>query len=199
MAIVASTLNDGETPLDDVSGLLLSNVGNRDQLNLAEAKNILKAVVKYLSSPNSGDLDPLSYTDMLAVHRDMFGEVWRWAGKLRTSDLNIGHPARKVELQLYDLSLRLDHWESMPLFEKIARLHHESVWIHPFQNGNGRWARMLANIWLIRLGYQPTLWPEAEIGSTSAIRSEYLSAMKFADSKNIHPLIELHQRYTPVD
>lgn len=52
------------------------------------------------------------------------------------------------------------------------------VAIHPFLNGNGRWARMLANIWLKRNGHPITEWPEATISFKSVIRDEYLAAIR---------------------
>jgi Fic family protein len=62
-------------------------------------------------------------------------------------------------------------------------------------NGNGRWSRLLANIWL-KLNKQPlTLWPEDAIGATSVIRDEYLAAVRAADGGNYASLIELHRQY----
>ena len=77
---------------------------------------------------------------------------------------------------------------------RLARLHHASVRIHPFQNGNGRWARLLANIWLRRHGEAPIEWPEATIGSVSAIRNEYLMAVREADRGEYGRLIAMHVR-----
>ena len=75
-------------------------------------------------------------------------------------------------------------------------LHHRSVSIHPFPNGNGRWSRMLANIWL-RLNRQPyTLWPEGTVGEASVLRAAYLAALRAADAGDYDPLHELHRRFT---
>jgi Fic family protein len=51
-------------------------------------------------------------------------------------------------MQLQTLLEDLVFWEARgdALLEQSVRLHHRAVWIHPFLNGNGRWARMLANI-----------------------------------------------------
>ena len=85
----------------------------------------------------------------------------------------------------------------MPLLEQAARLHHSAVVIHPFENGNGRWSRMLANIWLKQNGSNLTFWPEATVGETSVIRDEYLQALKAADRMDFGPLFALHAKYTP--
>jgi Fic family protein len=44
--------------------------------------------------------------------------------------------------------LDIQAWEIKTdlLLEQAMRIHHRTVNIHPFENGNGRWSRMLANI-----------------------------------------------------
>ena len=70
------------------------------------------------------------------------------------------------------------------------RLHYRAVGIHPFPNGNGRWARMLANIWLRRHGHPITEWPEETIGSVSVIRKEeHLTAIRAYDEGDEGPLL----------
>lgn len=100
-------------------------------------------------------------------------------------------------MELHELQADLDAWEasSMPQLEQAVRLHHRAVRIHPFANGNGRWARMLANIWLMRYGAEPVEWPEATIGDASVVRNEYLSAVKHADSGDYSRLLALHERF----
>lgn len=78
---------------------------------------------------------------------------------------------------------------------QAVRLHHRTVQIHPFSNGNGRWARMLSNIWLKCHGYHITAWPEDVIGSKSVIRDQYLEAIRAADQGDEIPLTALHLRY----
>ncbi len=94
----------------------------------------------------------------------------------------------------------MDFWQShrsMNLIEQAARVHHRAVFVHPFLNGNGRWARLLANIWLRRQNHAMTLWPDVAVGESSPIRHEYLRAIKAADAGEIAMLIDLHRRYTP--
>jgi Fic family protein len=72
------------------------------------------------------------------------------------------------------------------------------VHIHPFENGNGRWARFIANLWLHRHGKGPIAWPEETYSlGESTIRSEYLDAIKLADAGDLSSLLSLHRRYGP--
>jgi Fic-DOC domain mobile mystery protein B len=187
---------EGETPIDP-SGLIDPSIGTRGQLNIAEGKAIAEVVYRYLLGTPSAEDAPFDYAWSLSLHREMFGGVWRWAGKPRRHNLNLGVAWEQVEQQLYDLFLRLPYWRSMPLLEQAARLHHAAVAIHPFENGNGRWSRMLANIWMKQHGSIPTVWPEATVGAVSVVRDEYLSALRAADRMEFGPLIALHVRFTP--
>jgi Fic family protein len=83
----------------------------------------------------------------------------------------------------------------MNLIEQAARLHHRAVFIHPFLNGNGRWARMLANIYLKQRKEPLTLWPNETIGESSIIRQQYLDAIRAADCGDYRKLIQLHVQY----
>jgi Fic-DOC domain mobile mystery protein B len=189
----------GETPIDDLSGLKVKSVRTRSELNAVEAQNILEAVVKYLAARPSRRLAPFDLTWTQRLHREMFGKVWSWAGRFRTRDLNLGIPWYQVPENLQNLLEDLRAWDQNgdPLMEQAARLHYRAVHIHPFVNGNGRWSRMLANIWLKQHDAEPVAWPEETIGNTSPIRDEYLAAIRRADQGDDGPLLELHARFAP--
>jgi len=82
-----------------------------------------------------------------------------------------------------------------PLETQAVRLHHRAVQIHPFVNGNGRWARLLSNIWLKLHGAPIVAWPDRVSGEVSEIRDEYLAAIRAADAGDHPPLLDLHRRY----
>jgi Fic-DOC domain mobile mystery protein B len=190
----------GETPIDP-SGLrpaLRKTVRSRAELNPIEAENIRRATVKYLAAKPSGRLAPFSLEWVLKLHKEMLGRVWVWAGQIRTVELNLGSPAWRIQTDLYNLLEDLCYWEDsdMPPAEQAAMLHYRAVSIHPFENGNGRWARLLASIWLKQHGAPVTVWPEDGItGGTSSIRKQYIQALKAADSGDMSRLIELHETY----
>jgi Fic-DOC domain mobile mystery protein B len=189
---------DGETPFD-LSGLKDRTITTRTELNEAEARNMARAITKYLSSPPSKKLAPFSFSWMLKLHKEMFGNVWDWAGQARKVNLNLGMDFAQVEVQVLELERDLEFRKKqgqMSLLEQATRLHHRAVVIHPFVNGNGRWARLLTNIFLLQNGMDYVLWPEGPILSgESSIRKEYLAALRDADNGKIDSLQRLHEEY----
>ena len=190
----------GETPIDP-SGLrpaVRRVVHSRAQLDPLEADNIRAAVVKYLAGRPSRRLAPFTLKWALRLHKEMLAKVWLWAGRIRTVELNLGSPAWRIQTDLHDLLEDLRCWEAsdMPLVEQAAMLHYRAVHIHPFENGNGRWARLLANIWLRQHGQAVTVWPEEGItGGTSPIRGQYIEALQAADQGDMSRLVRLHEAY----
>jgi len=189
----------GETPLTDVSELKIKGILYRSQLNKVESTNITKALSRYFGGTLTRSEAPFDYAWFLRLHREMFEEVWGWAGRLRTSVTNIGIEPRFIEQKLYELSLNLPYWVNEPLLKQAVMLHHQAVHIHPFENGNGRWSRALANLWLYLHGHEPTDWPGTVLSEESAVRGEYIEGIKAADKGNYGLLLALHERFTPID
>jgi len=186
----------GETPIPDRSGLRDPLIRTRRELSVAEARNIAKAAVKYLAERPTKRRAPFDLSWCLRLHREMFGDIWDWAGQPRAVELNLGGPASQVSVQLDGLMKDLATWGDfdVDLLERAVRLHHRAVKIHPFLNGNGRWSRMLADIWLRRNGQPIVDWPSG-IGEESPIRAEYIAAVKQADLGEMEPLLRMHRRY----
>lgn len=70
---------------------------------------------------------------------------------------------------------------------EAAWLHHRFAQIHPFQDGNGRVARLLASMVFIRAGWFPLV-------ITRDDREDYLDALKDADDGDLKPLIGMVAR-----
>lgn len=66
--------------------------------------------------------------------------------------------------------------------EIAARCHHDFVLIHPFDDGNGRVARLLVNYVLLKTGYPPLIVRTEKKGA-------YLAALQQADAGDLGPLI----------
>jgi Fic-DOC domain mobile mystery protein B len=191
----------GETPITDFSELKVRSITTKGELNVLEAENIRKVLVKYLAKKPTRKSARFDYNWSLQLHREMFGDVWKWGGRTRNYDLTIGVPWDQIETRLYALLKDLAFWKDndMHLLEQAVMLHHRAVEIHPFLNGNGRWSRMLANIWLRMHDHPLTVWPEEVVGAVSLIREEYIKAIKAADQGDYDPLMGLHRRFTTTD
>lgn len=185
--------------IHDRSGLKRRYKGASDfQVNAAELLQCAEVETKYLARKPSLRSAPFTSQWMLKLHREMFGAVWRWAGKPRTHNTNIGVDWFHIGPQMESLALDLAAWDCCEV-EKAARLHLRAVRIHPFADGNGRWARLLANIWLVRHGQPLVRWPEPALRTVdSPIRSEYIQSIKAADDGDEAGFLELHRRLTDV-
>lgn len=185
----------GATPLTDLSGLKIKARGKitRAALYEREAVNVTKAFLKYLTTNKRL---PLTYGLLVQLHKDMFGDVWSWAGKIRTTELNIGLPPHHIITALGEALQNIRFWEEHTTFETVeiaTRLHHKAVEIHPFLNGNGRWARLLTNIYLKNHGLPIVSWDESNLQEPSDLREIYLAALRSADHGDFHSLTLLHK------
>ena len=94
-----STDLEDATPFDS-SGLIPLNITTRTQLFVAEARNISKPTFKYLAAPPSKKKAPFTLEWTYKLHREMFGDVWKWAGSRRKSELNLGSPVYRIDTDL---------------------------------------------------------------------------------------------------
>ena len=188
---------DGETPLESREGLINDTITTRGQLFAAEAENVSFAVIKYLATKPRRRTAPFTFAWLLKLHQEMFGNVWQWAGTIRDRDLTIGVPVGSIAESLAALIADLAYWDQhwSDTLEQAVHLHHQAVKIHPFLNGNGRWSRLLAGVWLRMHDSPLPEWP-VEIGQkTSSIRQEYLDCVRQADCGEYGPLYNLHKKY----
>jgi fido (protein-threonine AMPylation protein) len=79
-----------------------------------------------------------------------------------------------------DAQAWIDHAAYEPV-ELCARFHHRLVFIHPFPNGNGRHARLAADLLGQRLGRRPFSWGARTVQSPALARSDYLRALRQGD------------------
>lgn len=141
---------EGATPLDpdELEGLRQKHITTRGELNELEQANIETGLLWLAGRRQTAIL-----TDefLRELHRRLFGDVWRWAGTYRLREKNIGIDPRLISVQVRQLLGNAQYWAENKVYaplEAAARLHHELVRIHPFPNGNGRHARISADIFL---------------------------------------------------
>ena len=142
---------DDATPLDpdEMDGLKFKHINARGELNHLEQANI-EAGIEWMRRSRRTDI--LSETYICELHKHLFGDVWRWAGTFRRTCKNIGvdplHISVQLRLLLDDMRYWIEH-ETYSSYEAAIRFHHRLVWIHPFPNGNGRHARIMADVMMI--------------------------------------------------
>lgn len=170
-------------------GLLQTWITFRSELNEAEQTNIEAGAVwaKRLRR------DILTDAFIKQLHAKMFGEVWAWAGDCRRTESNIGiDPIRipeELRLTLDDARYQVEN-ETYSPDEIAVRLHHRLVFIHPFANGNGRTARLTADLLAVRLGQEAFTWGRISLTDKSETRARYIDALGAADNHDIGPLLE---------
>ena len=187
----------GAAPFN-TNGLLHRHLTTQEELNALEFANINQAMGKYLLGSLTEKKAPFTLEWLFQVHREMFEEVWDWAGKPRNTEFKIGVLPAQIPSFLKQLLDDLKYWEGQTTMEPIeiaSHLHHRLVQIHPFENGNSRWARLLTNIYLKKQGLPLVQWPEGSLGQEGDIRDCYIDALKAADRGDSGALIDLHREY----
>lgn len=184
---------EGSSPLEaeELEQLIPTNITTMDQLNEAEQLNIAAASLWAFSTKRSG---VLSERFAKSLHKRMFEDVWRWAGKFRTRAVNIGNvEAYEIGMRMHQIFDDARHWIDNEVFEPdeiAARLHHTLTVIHPFSNGNGRHARLIADVLLMNINQSPFTWGSgADLVQSGDVRGRYLLALREADNHDIKPLI----------
>ena len=185
---------DDATPLtpSERDGLKQSWITTRNDLNEAEQENILKGAAWARRARSRKPLDLLRDDFSLNLHKRMFGDVWNWAGTFRRTECNIGiapqRVAAEVPMMFDDLRFWVEH-QTYPADEIAVRLHHRLVAIHPFPNGNGRHARLMADLLIERLGGESFSWGGGSLADTGQLRAAYVKALRIADNHDIGPLL----------
>ena len=182
----------GQTPLppDEAAGLRLAGIATRDELNAAEQANIVAAETWAFARRRASE-HLLRERFMLNLHKRMFGQVWRWAGKFRRLETSIGIDPRDIPVQLRMLADDANTWIEFHSYgpdEVALRLAHRLVVIRPFANGNGRHSRLMADLVIESLGFPRFTWGAA--GDPATARARYLAALRAADDHDIRPLLD---------
>lgn len=183
--------DDASTPLTDEEreGLKLSFVTTRGDLNAAEQQNILQAELWACKRKH----DVLDRRFLNDLHGKMYGNVWTWSGRYRKNGKNIGVDAYHIQTDLQELIENVGYWienRTITADEIAARFHHQLVYIHAYPNGNGRHARLAADLLLKEMGRPRFTWGRENLRDTGAARSKYIDGLRAADNCDYGPLLE---------
>lgn len=148
-----------------------------------EAENILQAEIWVFSSNKHGNFLTIDF--MKRLHKKTFGKTWKWAGEFRKIERNIEvnhfYITTGLKKLLDDVSYQIIN-KHYPFDEIAYRFHHRLVAIHPFPNGNGRYARLITNLLLTQAGQPRFTWGRQKLEPAGPIRKQYISMpLKKAD------------------
>ena len=158
---------------------LENKLGLTDEAALARAEEKISKT-KALELYDTGLLDtvPVGRFEGLAkIHAYLFGEVYPFAGQLRT--VNIAKGSFRFAPVMY-LRAALDSIDAMPqsTFEEIIEKYVEMNVAHPFREGNGRSTRIWLDCILKKELHQVIDWSRVDKG-------DYLLAMERSPIKDV--------------
>jgi Fic-DOC domain mobile mystery protein B len=178
------------TPLtpEERADLIPAHIAYRAELNAAEQENIARGQDWALARKR----DLLSEKFIKDLHQRMLGDVWRWAGKFRTTQRNLGIHYYEIPMAVRELLADAKTWvehNTYPPDEIAVRFHHRLVKIHPFPNGNGRHSRLMADLLVMSLGGERFTWGRANLQQADDIRRQYIEALRAADNHDYASLL----------
>ncbi|MBI5753954.1 Fic family protein [Candidatus Peregrinibacteria bacterium] len=202
-AIEGNTLTYGETAFFLREGLTSEGKPLKDYLeakNHAEAIDYLLDVIKgnrEITESFIKELHALLLKDIhftyAKVNNGEFIKKPLNAGKYKTLPNHILTISGKIHkytnpIHVKDDMEELIKWlnkkKSMNIIEKACIFHYKFVAIHPFDDGNGRMARLLMNLILMKAGYPPCIVKNIN-------RRKYLENLEMIDlEKKYHPFIQ---------
>lgn len=185
---------EGQTQIseEEKTGLKIKVITLQRELDEFELRNIAKAQ-KWLKKQKVEAVDVLQEAFLKKLHQRMFNDVWKWAGTFRRSEKNIGVPwvqvPREVRVLCDDALFWVEH-ETFPPTEIALRFKHRLVSIHCFPNGNGRHARMMADVLMEQVfGLSAFSWRAGNLVSATEERKMYITALRAADRGDMGPLL----------
>ncbi len=185
-ALEGSTLSVGETELAILKGITITGHNPAYVRDAVSLDNALKRIAEMAKLSAPTDIEQLH-----EIHALILGDR-EGAGKFRSVPVRITgskHTPKPTWKEIMDQMEKWENWSKM--YKNISPIIRASVmhaWlthIHPFIDGNGRTARAISNLELIRSGLPPIIIRKIE-------RDRYLDALSQSDSGgDIAPFIDL--------
>ncbi|CAN0089480.1 unnamed protein product, partial [Chrysoparadoxa australica] len=132
---------------------------------------------------------------LLEIHELMFGELYDFAGKFRTVDMSKGGfafpSARFLDASMDGFEKNMlsqipnQYKNTQEVCGVVGKVHAELLFIHPFREGNGRVARLFANLMIERAGYKKLNFDL--LGEESGFK-RYVHAIQQASGQNYEPM-----------
>lgn len=186
-AIEGNALSLNETQMAIMQGVTVSG---KPPKHSAEVQNLHRAIEFLEKLVQSGG--SLSEQELREVHAFVLGESDSNAGSYRRIEVTISGAPHKpplaisVPAEMQKLCAWLDaaRQKEIPVPLIAAVFHAWLVHIHPFSDGNGRSARALTNLLLMRAGFPVVVIRRRD-------RQRYYECLRAADEGDIGPFLEL--------
>lgn len=170
----------------------LLNLSSREAIEKSEFEGFLLAELTLTDELSVRTKFNIKY--IKRIHKLSLGHLYSFAGKYRTVNLSKGgflFPAAQFITQSMDnfeneilINLPLKYENDKSLIKDIAKVHGEFLFIHPFREGNGRTARILANLMVRKQGYKGLNFDKI----SEKVFPKYVSAVQMVADKNYEPM-----------
>ncbi len=174
-AIEGNTLTRMETAVIIEKGITIAGKQLKEHLEITDHY----AALQYIREI-AGETTPLSESDVRKLHQMVLAGSWkeeagrysRYPRRIKGSQVTFPNPVKIPELmEEFGAWLGGQHNTPQAAFEA----HYQLVSIHPFSDGNGRTARLLMNLILLRAGYPPvSIGPEERVQYLQALEERQL-------------------------
>lgn len=185
-AIEGNTLSLRETQLVIEHGITIGGHSLKEHL---EATNHAAAYAQMVALADAAT--PITIASILELHRLVTDRILDEPGQFRRGAVSI-RGSLLTPPPASEVPALIDEWLAWlegegRRYEPVTRAaiaHHGFLAVHPFLDGNGRTARLLLNLLLLRAGYPPALLlQEWRLG--------YLEALAQADRGRYGPLLTI--------
>jgi Fic family protein len=182
-AIEGNTLSLQETKVVLEEGLTINGKPLKDHIEAKDDAEAFDLMIELAQKKKQ-----ITQEIIQRIHETVTKGTLTDPGKYRTENVRISGskttpPSYLKIVKLIDDYIKDIKTLKMNAISKAAFIHHKFVWIHPFSNGNGRVARLLTNLYLIKEGYPPIVLKKDD-------RKKYYNMLKQADSGNLNPLTD---------
>ncbi|MDR2892516.1 MAG: Fic family protein [Deltaproteobacteria bacterium] len=178
---------------DPKTGVLrnLENISTYKALTFAETTATARRAKELRAHPILVE----SADTLFAIHRYLFQDIYKWAGKKRTVEISKGGK-QFFPLQRFDTALlhidsliaaykRINRDDKQALSRKLAEILDSVNYLHPFREGNGRAQRELLRLLALEKGWKLNLNPP----DNAAVYERYMAGTISGDKGILAELI----------